>query len=98
MERPQPRTLLALERLTQESDRTLEELREDFERCARENKEKAATISVRQPSRWMAGRVNPALCSPTQAVASDTCMPPIVILALHGFVSTFCRTDARTSG
>ncbi len=58
MERLEPRTLL--ERLIQESDRTLGELCEDFERCARENQERAATLSVRQLSRWMAGQVDNA--------------------------------------
>jgi hypothetical protein len=58
MERPEPRTLL--ERLIQNGDRTLEEVCEDFERCARENKERAATLSVRQLSRWMAGAVGNA--------------------------------------
>ncbi|MBV9140093.1 MAG: hypothetical protein JO115_04120 [Pseudonocardiales bacterium] len=58
MRRPQPRTLL--ERLVQESDRTLEETCEDFERCARQHQERDATLSVRQLSRWMAGTVGSA--------------------------------------
>ncbi|MGH3888779.1 MAG: hypothetical protein ACRDSZ_19845 [Pseudonocardiaceae bacterium] len=58
MERPQPRTLL--ERLIQDSDRTLEEMCKDFERCARENRERGATLSVRQLGRWMAGAVDNA--------------------------------------
>jgi len=58
MERPVPRTLL--ERLIQESDRTLEETCEDFERCARETNERGATLSVRQLGRWMAGQVDNA--------------------------------------
>lgn len=56
--RPQPRTLL--ERLVQESDRTLEETCEDFERWAREHQERDATLSVRQLGRWMAGTVGNA--------------------------------------
>ncbi|MGH3771584.1 MAG: hypothetical protein ACRDRW_09345 [Pseudonocardiaceae bacterium] len=58
MERPEPRTLL--ERLVQEGDRTLEEMCDDFARCARENKERTATLSVRQLGRWMAGSVGNA--------------------------------------
>lgn len=58
MERPEPRTLL--ERLVQQGDRTLEELCEDFERCARHNNEREATLSVRQLGRWMAGAVDNA--------------------------------------
>jgi hypothetical protein len=58
MERPEPRTLL--ERLVQQGDRTLEELCEDFERCARHNNERGATLSVRQLGRWMAGAVDNA--------------------------------------
>lgn len=58
MERPEPRTLL--ERLVQQGDRTLEEVCEDFERCARHHNERGATLSVRQLSRWMAGEVDNA--------------------------------------
>ncbi len=58
MERPEPRTLL--ERLVQQGDRTQEELCEDFERCARRNNERGATLSLRQLGRWMAGEVNNA--------------------------------------
>ncbi|MGH3739077.1 MAG: hypothetical protein ACRDT6_26285 [Micromonosporaceae bacterium] len=57
MERPDSRTLL--ERIIQESDRTLEETCEDFEARARELKERA-TLSIRQLSRWLAGEVDNA--------------------------------------
>ncbi|MGH7747523.1 MAG: hypothetical protein ACREQ5_22605, partial [Candidatus Dormibacteria bacterium] len=58
MERPQPRTLL--ERLIQEDDRSLEEVCEKFDQCARDSRERKATLSVRQLSRWMAGAVDTA--------------------------------------
>ncbi len=58
MERPEPRTLL--ERLVQQGDRTQEEICEDFERCARRNNERGATLSIRQLGRWMAGEVDNA--------------------------------------
>ncbi|MGH3694479.1 MAG: hypothetical protein ACRDRX_10930 [Pseudonocardiaceae bacterium] len=58
MERSEPRTLL--ERLVQQGDRTLEEICADFERCARHSDERGATLSVRQLSRWMAGKVDNA--------------------------------------
>ncbi len=58
MERPEPRTLL--ERLVQQGDRTLEEICEDFERCARHHNERGATLSLRQLGRWMTGAVTNA--------------------------------------
>ncbi len=57
-DRSDPRTLL--ERLIQESDRTVEEHCENFQRRARELHERGATLSVRQLARWMAGQVDNA--------------------------------------
>jgi hypothetical protein len=57
VDRPPPRTLL--ERLVQDSDRTAEEVCQDFEACARQRQERA-TLSVRQLGRWMAGDVGSA--------------------------------------
>lgn len=57
MERLEPRTLL--ERLIQDSDSTVEEHCAAYERCARDNGERA-TLSVRQLNRWMAGDVQAA--------------------------------------
>lgn len=53
MERPEPRTLL--ERLVQESDRTLEEMCEGFERCARQNNELRSN-ALRPATRSVDGR------------------------------------------
>jgi hypothetical protein len=58
MERPTPRTLL--EQLVQDGDRTLDELCEAFDQCARAHGERGATLSVRQLSRWIAGTVDNA--------------------------------------
>ena len=57
-ERSDPRTLL--ERLIQESDRTVEEHCADFQRRAHELSERGATLSGRQLGRWMAGQVDTA--------------------------------------
>lgn len=53
----QPATLLAV--LVANSERTYEEIVDEFLRCARENHEKA-TLSVRTLQRWMKGRVHTA--------------------------------------
>src|SRR5690606_27829058 len=53
----QPATLLAV--LVANSERTYEEIVDEFLRCTRENREKA-TLSVRTLQRWMKGRVRTA--------------------------------------
>lgn len=75
MERPEPRTLL--ERLVQQSDRTQEEICADFERCARRQTERGATLSLRQLSRWMTGAVTNARPASRREARQETGTFPV---------------------
>ena len=63
----QPATLLAV--LVANSERTQEEIVDEFLRCAREHQEKA-TLTVRTLQRWMKGGVQTAP-RPAQATSSQ---------------------------
>ncbi len=69
----EPPTLLAV--LVANSERTYEEIVDEFLRCARENREKA-TLSVRTLQRWMKGRVRAARATvpgPSRNTRRRTC-------------------------